>query len=243
MIGIGTLVNAGAVVVGTGIGLLCRKGLPERVSAIAKQAIGLAVIFIGAGGALAAAFRVSAQGGIKMEDTMLLIWSLVIGAVLGELMRLEDWMLRGGEALRKRFAKKADDRFAQGFTTATLVFCVGAMSVVGALEDGLSGNPETLFAKAVLDGMFALLLASSMGAGVGFSAVVVLGYQGLITALASTLRPLITDAVLGQMSMVGGALIFLIGVNILFEKKFKVGNMLPAAFIPVFWNIICGFFT
>jgi uncharacterized protein len=171
------------------------------------------------------------------DDLLVIIISLALGALVGEWVGIEDRLERLGTFLEKKFSKGSGG-FAQGFVTASLIYCVGSMAIVGSLESGLSGNHATLFAKSCLDGIVSIILSSSLGLGVLFSAVPVLLYQGSITLLASVLKPLLVPAVIAQMSGVGGLLILGIGMNMLREKKIRVGNMLPAIFIPLVWYVI-----
>lgn len=216
----GTVVNAIAIVAGSLIGLLFRGGIPQAYNQTVMQAIGLAVILIGFKGAL------------KGENFLLIILSLAIGAVLGEGLKIEARLERLGQWLQRRFAV-AGDGIARGFVTASLLFCVGSMAIVGALESGLSGNHQTLFAKSVLDGITAIIFASTLGIGVIFSAAAVFLYQGLITLTASFMREFLVPETIRQMTAVGGLLIIAIGINILEIKRIRVGNMLPAIFLPL----------
>ncbi|MFY9944308.1 MAG: DUF554 domain-containing protein [Desulfobacterales bacterium] len=216
----GTVVNAIAIVAGSLIGLLFRGGIPQAYNQTVMQAIGLAVILIGFKGAL------------KGENFLLIILSLAIGAVLGEGLKIEARLERLGQWLQRRFAV-AGDGIARGFVTASLLFCVGSMAIVGALESGLSGNHQTLFAKSVLDGITAIIFASTLGIGVIFSAAAVFLYQGLITLTASFMREFLVPETIRQMTAVGGLLIIAIGINILEIRRIRVGNMLPAIFLPL----------
>jgi hypothetical protein len=230
MTGMGTLVNAGAIVAGTAVGVLVKTGLPERFSKTVLQGIGLAILFVGISGALQGILRTGPDGSLERIRLMEMIIYLVIGALIGEFLRIEQRLEKGGQIIQKKLA--ADSRFAEGFVTATLFFCVGAMAIVGSLEDGLSGNRTTLYAKAFLDCIISLVLASTLGAGVGLSALSILIYQGSITFLASSLRPVLTPDIIGQMSVSGSILIAAIGINMLQMQKIKVGNLLPAIFLP-----------
>jgi len=218
----GTIVNAGAILVGTIAGLLIQKGIKENYSKAVIKAIALTVIMIGISGAL------------ETNNLLLVIVSLVLGTLSGTALQIEARLDRLGEKLNQRFGR-GDSPFVEGFVTASLIFCVGAMAVVGSIESGLQGNHETLFAKSLLDGITSLILASTLGVGVLFSAVAVLLYQGGITLLASNVAPLLTDAVITEMSAVGGILILGLGLNILDvgKERIPVGNMLPAIFIPI----------
>jgi uncharacterized membrane protein YqgA involved in biofilm formation len=222
---LGTIVNTVAVIAGSLIGLLFKGRIPEKYGKTIMHAIGLAVILIGLKAAL------------KTDDILIIIISLAIGSVMGELLRIEDRLERLGKRLG-RLVSGDKDGVAKGFVTASLIYCVGAMAIVGALESGLSGNHQTLFAKSLLDGIGSILFASTLGIGVLFSAVSVFLYQGAITLAASTLKPFLIPGVVAQMSAVGGLLILAIGINLLEIKKLKIGNMLPAIFIPLIYQIL-----
>jgi uncharacterized membrane protein YqgA involved in biofilm formation len=241
MIGLGTIVNAAAVIVGSILGLVLKFGIPERFKSTIMQAISLSVIFIGTSGVLQGIFKVLNSGKIDRQYIMLMIFSLVIGGLVGEILRIEDFLDRLGERIKKavsKVIKSENSTFTEGFVTASLVFCVGAMAIVGSLEDGLNRNFSILFAKSILDGVTSVIFSATLGIGVMFSSVVVLLYQGSITLLAGLLKPLLTDTVVLQMSMVGSVLIFAIGLNMLGVSKIKVGNLLPAIFVPAVWYVV-----
>ncbi len=237
MIGLGTIVNAAAIIAGGVSGSLLRSGLPERFRDTIMQALGLSVLMIGFSGALQGMYRVTTMGKLDREYIMLMIFSLVGGAVIGELLNIEDKLERMGLWIQKKYLKKSGN-FAEGFVTASLVYCVGAMAIVGSLEDGLTGNTGTLYAKSVLDGVSSVIFAATLGIGVAFSAIPVFIYQGLITLMAGIIKPWLTDTVISQTSLVGSILIIAIGFNILEMKRIKVGNLLPAIFIPFIYYII-----
>jgi uncharacterized protein len=225
---LGTIVNTVAIIAGSLIGILFRGGIPQKYSNIMMHAIGLAVVLIG----LKTAF--------KTDDILIVIISLAMGSVMGELLRIEDRLAWLGNKLDGLVSTKGEG-IAKGFVMASLMYCVGAMAIVGSLESGLSGNHETLYAKSLLDGIGSILFASTLGIGVLFSAVPVFLYQGSITLAASALKPFLIPAVVDQMSAVGGLLIVAIGLNLLEIKKLKIGNMLPAIFIPLIYQIIKSF--
>jgi uncharacterized protein len=222
---LGTIVNTTAIIAGSLIGLLFKGSIPEKYSKTIMHGIGLAVILIGLKTAL------------KTDDILVIIISLATGSVIGELLCIEDWLERLGKWLG-RLVSRDNEGLAKGFVTASLIFCVGAMAIVGSLESGLSGNHQTLFAKSLLDGIGSILFASTLGMGVLFSAVSVFIYQGAITLAASILKQFLIPGVVVQMSAVGGLLILGIGINLLEIKKLKIGNMLPAIFIPLIYQII-----
>jgi len=241
MHGLGTIVNVLAIIIGVVVGIILKKGIPERFKNTIMQAIGLAVVVIGVSGALQGIFKVTEQGKLDRNYITEMILYLVIGSLIGEALKIEDGLDRMGMWFQNRFAGK-ESNFAKGFVTASLVYVVGAMAIVGALEDGLYGKIDILLAKAMLDGITAIVFSATLGIGVMFSGLSVLIYQGGITALAGVLKPLLSDVVVSQMSLVGSILIFAIGLNLLEIKKFKVGNMLPAIFIPLVYSLVNNLF-
>lgn len=232
MIGLGTIVNTAAVVAGGVLGLLLKNGVAKKFEAILMQALGLATVFIGAGGVLKYMLVVE-NGALATRGTMLLIFSLVIGCILGQMLDIEAQMEKLGIRLKAAVRIKNDNRFVEGFVTTSLIICVGAMAIVGAMEDGLSGDSSTLIAKAVLDFALVVILASTYGVGAMFSAIPIFVYQGAITVIAALFGAVISDQLIAELSFVGSALIFCVGVNLVREKTFRVANMLPALLIPI----------
>ncbi len=242
MHGLGTIVNCLTIIIGSTIGILIKGGLPKRFEETIFSAVGLAVMFIGLGGALSG-FLVIEKGALSTQYTMMMVLSLVLGAVVGEALNIERRLDHLGDWVKSKMPKKlAGNTFTEGFVTASMLFCVGAMAIVGSLEDGLNGNYSVLFAKSVLDGITSILLASSLGVGVAVSAAPILIYQGGITLLSQVLRPLLSDTLISQMSCVGSVLIVAIGINMLFGKKIKVGNLLPAIFFPIIFVLLKSVF-
>ena len=240
MIGLGTIVNTAAVVAGGVLGLLLKNGVAKKFEAILMQALGLATVFIGAGGVLKYMLVVE-NGALATRGTMLLIFSLVIGCILGQLLDIEAQMEKLGIRLKAAVRIKHDNRFVEGFVTTSLIICVGAMAIVGAMEDGLSGDSSTLIAKAVLDFALVVILASTYGVGAVFSAIPIFVYQGAITVIAALFGAVISDQLIAELSFVGSALIFCVGVNLVREKTFRVANMLPALLIPIvveLWRVM-----
>lgn len=227
---LGTIVNTVAIIVGSLLGLLLKGGIAEKYSRIMMQAIGLVVILIGIKTAL------------KTDDILIVIVSMAVGSALGELIRIEERLEKLGKWLGGFFSEDSGN-IAKGFVMTSLLYCVGAMAIVGALESGLTGNHQTLFAKAVIDGIGSIIFASTLGIGVMFAAIPVLIYQGSITLAASALTPYLIPAVVGQMSAVGGLLVLAIGLNLLDIKKLKIGNMLPAIFLPLLYHVIMTLLT
>ena len=221
---LGTFVNTLAIIAGSLVGLIFRKGIPERYGRTVIHSISLAVILIGLKGAL------------ETDELLLIVFSLAIGSVVGEVLRIEANLDNLGRWLEARFSTSGDG-IAQGFVTASLVYCVGSMAIVGSMESGLTGNHQTLFAKSVLDGITAIVFASSLGKGVLLSSVSVFVYQGLITLTSAFMKQFLVSSVVNQMSAVGGLLIVAIGFNLLEIKKIKVANMLPAIFVPLIYFI------
>ncbi|MCI6466760.1 MAG: DUF554 domain-containing protein [Faecalicatena sp.] len=237
MRGLGTVINVAAVILGGGLGMLLKGGLKKRYQEIMMQALGVCTIFIGLSGALKGMFSVE-NGSLETSGTMLLIGSLVAGALLGEWIQIEKWMDHFGEWLRRKVGGKNDSQFVEGFVSASLVICVGAMAIVGALEDGMRGDYSMLAAKAVLDAGIVLVFASTYGKGAVFSALPVGIWQGLITLFARFLEPVLTTQIISDLSFTGNVLIFCVGVNLAFGKRFRVGNMLPALLFTVFFDVL-----
>lgn len=230
---IGTLINVAAILLGGGLGLLLRRGMKQGVTDTVMQGLGLCVVLIGI------------MGAVKTQNTLLVILSMVLGGVVGALINIEQGMNRLGAYAERKLTRNAKNgsaagSFAQGFVTASLVFCVGAMAVVGALDSGIRGDHSTLIAKSALDGVAAMVFASTLGPGVLLSAAPVLLYQGGISLLGTLIAPLLGDGVVLEMSAVGGLLIVGIGLNMLLDKELKVANLLPAIFVPFLYFPIYG---
>lgn len=224
---IGTIVNSVAVVIGCLIGFLIKGRLKTNISNTIMSGLGLCVLYIGVSGAL------------KGEDTLLMIICIVIGALIGELIDIDKWLSRLGEIIERKVNKvgKSNIAIAEGFVSVSLLFCVGAMAIVGSLESGLRGNHDTLFAKSLLDGVTSIILTSTLGIGVIFSAVTIFIYQGLITLGAGMLANVLSESVINNMTAVGSLLIIGLGFNILGITKIKVANMLPAVILPVLLGV------
>ncbi len=211
----GTLVNTGAVVAGSLLGVMIGKRLPDRVKTIVMQALGLSVVLIGL------------QMALSGTRPLLVIGSLLLGAVTGELMDVEGRIAAVGEWLKRRFQSESST-FVQGFVTASVLYCTGAMVIVGSIRDGTVGDPSILYVKSLLDGVASIAFASSLGSGVAFSALSVFLVQGSITLLASKLAFLQGPGVIEAVTATGGLLILGIGINILEIKQIRVGNLVPA---------------
>ena len=222
---IGAIVNTLAAVVGGLLGSLLKKGIPERFADLVQKGLALCVLYIGI------------KGSLVGTNTLVTILSLVLGAILGELMNIDGAIERLG-AWAQRKLSKGGSRLGEGFVTASLLFCVGSMAVVGSLQSGLTGNHETIFTKSMLDFVSAIILASTLGLGVCLSGAFVLVYQGAIVLLARWAAPILSDYVVAEMSCAGSLLIVALGLNMLGITKLKVGNLLPAMFLPI---ILCLF--
>lgn len=241
MIGIGTVVNTLAVVAGGGVGLLLKRGIKERFKEILLQALGVSTMFIGISGALRGIFVVDGTL-LNTRNTLLMILCLVLGAVLGEWINIDRWMQRLGNYLKKKVhVSDEENNFAEGFVTTTIIICTGAMAIVGSFQDALLGDPSMLYAKSALDGVIAAILASTYGVGVLFSAIPLFIYQGSLTLLAAWVRPVLSDLMLFNISFIGSVLVFLIGVNMLFEKRIRIANFLPAIILAVLLPLIFNF--
>ena len=219
---LGTIVNAAAIIAGGLVGLLLHKGLPERLSKAVMQGLALVCIYIGVSGSL------------KGENTLLDTVDMVAGGLVGTLLDLDGLINRFAHWMEHKLVRgDSNSTFGEGFVNATLLYCVGAMAVVGSLNSGLTGNHEVLFTKSLLDGVSAVVFASALGAGVLLAAVPVLVYQGAITLLAGALAPVLSTATVNEMTCVGSLLIVAIGLNMLKLTDIKVMNFVPAIFLPI----------
>jgi uncharacterized membrane protein YqgA involved in biofilm formation len=214
----GTIVNAIAVVVGSLMGVLLRGRFSERVKSIVFQGIGLVTLFIG--------FQTS----LKTSNLVVLFFSMLIGAIIGEILDVEKHIEDFGNLMKSKLSS-GEDKFVEGFITAFLIFCMGSMTIIGSIEDGLNGNPSILYAKSMLDGFASISLASVLGVGVLFSAIPLMLYQGGITLLASLSRAFFTEAVINELSATGGIILIGLGINLLEIRKIKVANLLPSLIV------------
>lgn len=242
MIGLGTIVNALAIVGGGFIGLGCRRFLSERYQETMIRAMGFAIIVMSLGSTMSQMLTIdvteteeSFTWVFGTQGTMMMILSLAIGGLLGEWIDLETRFARFGAWMRNKTGNRGDKEFINAFLTATLTVCVGAMAIIGAIQDGLSGDHNTLFAKAVIDFVLITMMSASMGKGCMFSAVPVALWQGAVTLLSRFIAPLITGVALSHISYVGNVLILCVGVNLIWPKTIRVANLLPAILIAVFY--------
>lgn len=225
---IATFVNCGVIIIGCIIGLFIKGGIPERFNKIIMNGLALCAMFIGFSGAL------------EGNNTVITIVSMAVGALIGELIDIDKWLNKLGETIQKKLDKGdgKESRIAEGFVNASLLYCVGAMSIVGALQAGLSGNYDTIYAKTVLDGVSSVIFSASMGIGVVFSSVTVLLYQGGITLCASFLSGILSQAVIAEMTAVGSLMIVGLGLNLLEVTDIKIANLLPGILVPVVLGLI-----
>lgn len=231
----GTLINVAAVIVGSLAGLLIKKGIPERIVDSLQAAMGLAVCMVGISGVLTNMITVGADGRLSSGGALMLIISLVIGTIVGELTKLDDRINSAGMKLEKRIGAEG---FSKGLVFATMLYCVGAMSIVGSINDGLLGDPSVLIIKSTLDGIMSIILTATLGIGVLFSAIPVLLYQGSISLFAGVLKNVFTDSLITQLSIVGFALVICIGINLMKIGKIKTVNMLPSLLVPILYSLL-----
>ena len=241
MVGLGTLINVACIVAGGLVGLLCRGAITQRLQQALLRSCGVAVMFVGIAGTLEKMLSASlvADGTIALASggTMMMVVCLAVGTVLGEALDLDARFEDLGVWLREKTGNSGDARFVDGFATASLTVSIGAMAIVGSIQDGLSGDWSTLALKGALDAVIVCSMAASMGRGCLFAALPVGALQGTVTALATLLHPIMTTAALANLSLVGSALIFCVGVNLIWPRTFKPANMLPAVAIAV----VCAF--
>lgn len=222
---LGTIVNFFAIILGGLLGLILKGGIPKKISDTVMQGLALCVVFIGISGSL------------KAQDTLIVIISIAIGAVIGEIIDIDKQLKKLGDYIESKF-KGGNNKISEGFVTSSLIYCVGAMAIMGSLESGLQGKYDTLFTKSLLDGTSSIIFSSTLGVGVLLSSVTVLIYQGAITLGASLIKPLLIDSVVANMSAAGSLLILGLGLNMLGVTKIKVANLLPAMFLPIIIEVI-----
>lgn len=231
MKGLGTIVNALAIIVGGILGLFGRRLLSERVQETVIRATGFSTIMLGLSGTLAQMLISEDGRTLNTRGTMVLILSMVLGGLIGELMDIDGAFERFGEWLKQKTGSQSDGQFVNGFVTASLTVSIGAMAIMGAIQDGIYGDHATLFAKAVLDFVIVLIMAAAMGKGCIFAFIPVAVLQGGVTLAAAGLSGVMTEAVLQNLAMVGNLLIALVGVNLVWPKTIRTANLLPAVVI------------
>lgn len=232
MIGLGTILNSAGIVLGGLAGLLFGRFIRERMRETLTMVCGLSVIFIGIAGAMEGMLRAE-NGAIVSGQAMRIVLCLTLGAASGEILNIEAAFERFGEWLKQKTGNARDNQFVNAFVTASLTVCIGAMAIVGAIRDGLTGDWSLLATKAILDAVIIMALTCSLGKGCLFSALPVLVCEGAVTALAALLKPVMTEAAVANLSLVGSILIFCVGYNLIWEKKIRVANLLPAIVLAV----------
>ena len=232
MIGTGTLINVLAIVVGGGIGLVGGKWLNDRTQETLIRGMAVCVLFVAIGGVMSE-MLVLENGAMTTQGTLMLVISMALGALVGELLNLDGRLEGFGRWLREKSGNSRDTRFLDGFITATMTVSIGAMAIVGAVQDGIYGDYTVLAAKSLMDFVIILVMASSMGKGCLFSAIPVGILQGSVTLLARLVQPLLTEAALSNLSLVGSAMIFCVGLNLIWSKTIRVANLLPALLFAV----------
>ena len=238
MIGLGTIINVVGIIFGGLIGIFCKKLITCRIQDTLMKANGVCVLFLGIAGTLEQMFTIQ-NGHLSSNGTMMMILSLSIGVLIGECINLDYRMEQFGRWLKEKTGNAKDQSFVDGFVTSSLTVCIGAMAIVGALQDGISGNYSTLLTKAILDCIIICIMTASMGKGCIFSALPVGILQGSVTLLATCIEPIMTEAALSNLSLVGNILIFCVGINLVWDNvKIKVANMLPAILVAVAWTFL-----
>ena len=223
---LGTIVNVIAIVVGGIVGLLLKGGIPPKFSDTVMKGLALCVLLVGVMNAL------------KVNNLLLVIIAMVLGGLCGEYLDIDRKLKTIGDTIGLKL-KGRGGRVSDGFVTGSLLYCVGAMAIVGSLESGLSGNHQILYAKSILDGISSVIFASTLGIGVILSAISVLAYQGSITLAAAALQPLLSEAVKADMNSIGGLLIIGISLNMLASHQLRIANLLPAIFVPLVYQLVC----
>ena len=235
MIGLGTIINVGAIVIGGLFGLFLGRGVKVRYQDILMISVGISIMMLGIGGTMEEMLSVQ-DGNIVSGGSMMMIITMAVGALIGEWMDIEGKMEKFGIWLKKKTGSSGDSAFVDAFVTCSLTVCIGAMAIVGSIKDGIYGDYTILAAKAILDLIIVFVMTVSMGKGCVFSAIPVGIFQGVITLLARLIQPLMTKAALSNLSLVGSIMIFCVGLNLVFGKKVKVANFLPAIVLAVAWS-------
>lgn len=240
MIGIGTIINVAGILCGGLLGLAFGKRLPERFQSILIQSASICVLFLGIGGCMEKMLQIT-QDGLASSGSIMMILCFVLGSVVGELINIDRRLEQFGVWLKEKTGSGGDTSFVDAFATSSLTVCIGAMAVVGAVQDGIYGNYSILAAKAVLDLIIILVMTASMGKGCIFSAIPVGVFQGLVTLLAVFVEPFLTEPALANLSLTGSIMIFCIGVNLIWNMKIRVANMLPTLLFAVLWDFLPWF--
>ncbi len=233
MAGIGTLANVIGIVLGGLVGMVGKKLISKNMQDTLMKAAGLCVLFIGLSGALANLLTITSDGKLDTQGTMVMIASFTIGSIVGELLNIEKHFEDFGIWLKKKSGSENDNSFVGAFLTASFTVVIGAMAIVGAIQDGMLGDPSILYTKSILDALIIAVMAATMGKGCLFSAIPVGIWQWGFTFLAVFLEPLMTETALANISLTGSILIFCVGANLIRPRMFKVANMLPTIFVAV----------
>lgn len=226
----GSLINTISIITGGLIGMVVGRAFSEDQQEALTKACGISVLFIAIAGAMEGMLRVEG-GQIASGKSMLVVLCLAIGTLIGELIGIEKGFVTFGEWLKIRTGNSGDAQFVNAFVTASLTVCIGAMAIVGSIQDGVTGDYSTLAVKSVLDLIIVAVMTSSLGKGAAFSAIPILLFEGSITLLAKLIAPLMTEAAIAYLSLIGSVLIFCVGLNLVFDRKLRVANMLPAVFL------------
>lgn len=226
MIMFGNIVNTISIIIGSILGILFRKGLPTRIKDIIMSSMGLFLLAL------------AIKDAIKFNDAMFTLAYLLSGSIIGEFLQIDDNLKRLGTYFEKKLSKNGDNDIVVGFTTTSLIFCVGAMAIVGSIKSGLANDNEILLIKSLLDGIFSMIFASKYGIGVLFSAFSVFCYQGTMYFLAFFIKNNLDENTVSEISVIGGIIMIGLAINLLFDKNIKIGNMIPALFIPIIYSIL-----
>ena len=239
MICTGTLINTASIIASGLIGIFCGRFMKERYRDTVLAACGVCIMFIGIAGAMEGMLAIS-DGKIVSGQSMLVVACYAIGALIGEIIDFENIFERFGEWLKAKSGSSSDSGFVDAFVTASLTVCVGAMGIMGSIEDGINGDYSILAVKAMIDFVLILVMTGSMGKGCAFSAIPVFLCEGAMTLLASCLKPFMTELALSYISMIGSIMIFCIGMNLVFGKRIRVANLLPALVVVVIAALVQG---
>ena len=232
MVGLGTVINTAAIILGGIIGHFTGKLFKQEQQTALNKTCGMSVMFIAIAGAMQGMMHID-SGNVVSGKSMLVVLCLALGTIAGELLGIEQRFERFGEWLKKKTGNSGDKQFVNAFVTASLTVCIGAMAIVGAIQDGIMGDYSTLAVKAVLDFIIIAVMTSSLGKGCAFSAIPVLAFEGTITLLARLVSPIMTDMAIAYLSLIGSILIFCVGVNLVWGKMIRVANMLPSVVFAV----------
>lgn len=232
MIGLGTIINTIGIVAGGIVGHFFGSRLSKRCQDALNMACGISVLFIGIAGAMEGMLKIEGDS-LGSGRAMFVVLCLALGAFIGEVIDIEGWFERFGAWLKIKTGNARDKEFVNGFVTASLTVCIGAMAIVGAIQDGILGDASILMTKAILDLIIVMVMTCSMGKGCVFSAIPVFVFEGAVTLLSRFIRPIMTETALSNLSLIGSILIFCVGLNLVWGKKVRVANMLPAVLLAV----------